>query len=313
MKYKHEVNKELWSVCQICNKTLEEIKRDIGGTSTYFPQAFKRHMEEEHKINITDYFYNHLKIEKRICQCEICNMPVDISWHGARMVYKNYYCGRNKGIMKWSEEAKESRKGKNNPMYSKTPWNYNLTKDDHESIKRVSEKQTGRYISEETKSKQSESAKKRLVHGHTGKKHSDETKEFLRQNTLSMINRGVFKQTKTKPHIAMSIILDELAINYEEEKILHHYSFDFYLTDYDIYIEVDGDYFHTNPNRYKDGPKTKTQKINAENDKRKDKYMESENKTLVRFWESDLLKNKEGVICCLKRLCQLNQSDIQKH
>jgi very-short-patch-repair endonuclease len=301
---KYEINRDLWSDCKICGKSLTEIKKDIGGCNTYFSQAFKQHLDLEHDISLTEYFYEIVGIEEKICQCGVCNMPVGIRWHGAKMLYKDLACGLNEGIKRWSELAKESRKGENNPMYNKEPWNLGKSKETDHRLKIVSEKQTGRVIPQVTKDRQSEAAKKRLVHGHTNKKHSDETKEFLRQNTLKMINRGVFKQTKTKPHIIMSTFLDDLDVEYEEEKTLGYYSFDFFIPKYDLYIEVDGDYFHTNPIRYKNGPQTKTQQINAENDKRKNEYMQSENKRLVRYWEYDIIKNRDKVICSLKELFQ---------
>ena len=53
-----------------------------------------------------------------ICSCGICNQKVDIKWRGCgNFAWKKYKCGRNTGVKIWSEQAKESRKGKNNPMY----------------------------------------------------------------------------------------------------------------------------------------------------------------------------------------------------
>jgi very-short-patch-repair endonuclease len=215
-------------------------------------------------------------------------------------------CGRFPGQKIWSKQAKITRRGSGNPMYGKEPWNRGLTKDISDSLQQTSKKLKGRKLSDEFKKKLSESAKRRTVHGHTGHKHSKETIEFLRQNTIRLIKEGKFKQTKSRPHIAFAEILKQLNISYEEEKQLEYWSFDFYLPDYNIYIEVDGDYFHSNPKIYPNGPKTKTQKINYARDISKNKYCQTNHIQLLRFWESDILSAKEDVICKLKELLVLD-------
>ena len=149
---------------------------------------------------------------------------------------------------------------------------------------------------------QSISAKKRLIHGHTGIPHSEETKQKLRETTLASIKRGVFKQTKSKPHIEMLKILDLAKIEYEEEKRVSFFSFDFYLIGLDTYIEVDGDYFHSNPRLYPNGPKTNTQKINYVNDQKKNAIMDG--KRFIRLWECEILNRSEEILCKLKEYSQ---------
>ena len=177
-----------------------------------------------------------------------------------------------------------------------------LNKYDNLSLQIVSEKLSNREIRESTKIKQSESAKKRIIHGHSGHKHSKESKEKMRQATMLRIHNGEFKQTKTKPHKEMYSILVKLNIDFREEEIVHSWAFDFYLPKYNTYIEVDGDYFHSNPKLYPNGPITKTQKINAYRDNKKNEFCIVNNLKLIRFWESDILNNKEYIICKLEKL-----------
>ena len=158
----------------------------------------------------------------------------------------------------------------------------------------------------------SESAKKRLIHGHTGHKHSEESKQKMRDNTLKMIKEGRYKQTQTKPHLELKKILNSLGFIFEEEFTLGYWSFDFYLVEYDILVEADGDYFHVNPRKYTDGPKTKTQKVNHLRDKKKNKYCKDNNRTLLRFWEYDILNNPKEIECTLKKLLILNPSENTK-
>jgi G:T-mismatch repair DNA endonuclease (very short patch repair protein) len=195
----------------------------------------------------------------------------------------------------------ESRKGVGNPRFGMRPWNYDLTKETSASLMSVSKKHMGKIVSEDTRQKQSDRAKLRLIHGHTGKKHSAETIAFLRHNTLEMIRSGVFSQFVSKPHVAFALLLDEMGVEYVEERRVGFFSFDFYLTDYDVYVEVDGDYFHSNPSVYPEGPVTKTQKINYYRDMKKNEFCKERGIRLMRFWECQIMKDRNTVKDILER------------
>lgn len=278
------IDKSEWHQCKICNQNIHQLKHKYGGLGIYFTQVFQKHIEQDHKISLEQYFNI-----QTICPCGICHKKLRIILRGANFQISKYACGRNQGIVKWSQEAKISRLGSNNPMFGKTPWNQNKTKQNHSSVQRTSDKLTGRIISSDTKHKQSVSAKKRTIHGHTGRKHSKQTKEKLRQNTLQMIKDGKYKHTQTKPHKKCKELLDVLDISYEEEKLVDIWSFDFYIPEYNLYIEIDGDYFHSNPKLYPNGPVTNTQKINHYRDSKKNNYCRKHTLKLIRFWESDIL------------------------
>lgn len=298
------ISKTVWEKCLICNKSLKKIKQEQGGQNVYFSKAFQNHLSIFHKINITDYFYNIVKLPKKYCPCGLCNKILKISRRSADFDYYKIACGRNNGLLRWSEEAKINRRGSGNPMYQKKPWNLNLTKYNHPSIMESAKKITGRKVGLETRNKQSVSAKKRLIHGHTGYHHTEETKEKSRQRTLQMIKEGKFKQTKTTPCKVFEQILTEIGITFESEYIISPYSFDYRVGSY--LIEIDGDYFHSNPKIYPNGPKTKTQKINFYNDQRKNNFCKQNNLLLIRIWESDILNNSQDIICKLKPLLMLN-------
>lgn len=299
----YEIDKSEWHTCKICSKKIQELCKIYGGKNIYYTKVFKKHLEVDHSMSIDDYFeYKN----PPNCPCGICNKKLKINKkNGSNFVWSKFSCGRNPGLLKWSEEAKEARKGSGNPMFQKIPWNTGLTKENNNSLMSNSIKNSEKKISQETKKKQSESALKRTVHGYTGRHHSQETKDFLRQNTLRLIKEGILPQTKTKPHIEFCSILDELHIKYEEEKTLSYWNFDVYLIDYNIYIEIDGDYWHSNPKIYPNGPKTKSQKINYTRDISKNKYCQKNNIELYRFWESDILSSRENIICILKKLLKL--------
>lgn len=305
---RYEILKEDWYFCKICNKKINELAKIYGGGGIYYTQVFRKHLLIEHNLEPEKYFIEYCDITNPICPCQVCeqklllkkgNKSSNFQWEPRR-------CGRNEGQKKWSEEAKKTRLGKNNPAFGKIPWNKGLDKS-HPSIKKVSEKNTGKKASLETREKkQSESAKKRLIHGHSGHKHSEENKQKARIRTLKMIQDGVFTQLKSNPHILMSKILDELKIKYNEECTLERWSVDFHLYEYNLYIEVDGDYFHSNPKIYPEGPKTKTQKINWYRDIKKNEFYKNNNINVLRFWECDIINQSEEIkkiiLCKLKEL-----------
>lgn len=305
----YEIIREDWHICKICESNIRELAKKYGGCGIYYTKVFQDHLKVDHNLELEDYFINKCQYPQPVCPCGICNQKLAINrgHKTSNFTWEKIKCGRNEGQKKWSKEAKITRQGVNNPMFGKKPWNKGLDINDP-TIAKLAEKNRGKKTSEATKQKQSESAKKRLIHGHTGHKHSPENVKKMRERTLKRYTDGKFKQTKTKPHIAMSIILNKMDIEYNEEKTVWYWSFDFYLPKYDLYIEVDGDYFHTNPKFYPDGPKTKTQWKNFYIQKKKDKYCVDNNISLLRFWECDILNLpdniKERIECKLKQLSE---------
>lgn len=293
------ITSEQWATCKICGTTLEEITQTYKKPGMYKSQYFKQHLQDEHGISLTEYFP-----EGSLCPCKICNQRVGIKIRGANITYKKMACGRNPGILKWSEKAKIERRGSGNPMFNKKSWNKGHTKESSPSLRRVSEALTKREVSCETRKRQSEAAKKRTVHGHTGCKHSEYSKQMMREKTLKYISNGGFKHTNTKPFLRMESILQDLGIRYEKEKIVSIWSFDFYLPDLELYVEVDGDYFHSHPKRYPNGPVTNTQKINFYRDEKKNQYCQDNNIQLLRFWESEIYEEEP---CVRQKLLALSQ------
>jgi very-short-patch-repair endonuclease len=76
--------------------------------------------------------------------------------------------------------------------------------------------------------------------------------------------------------------------------------FDFYIPSKKIIIEVDGDFYHCNPNTKYSIPEYEIQKKNLSNDKRKNNWCENHNISLLRYWEKDINERPEWVISDLK-------------
>lgn len=302
-----KIEKEHWSTCVICNDSLSKIKSEYGGSNCYLSKAMEKHILS-HSVTLEHYFEDILKLKRPLCKCGICCKKCNISLRKndiSGFFWNDYQCGRNDGLKKWSEQAKVSRLGKNNPMFGKKPWNLNMNKGNSDYGKKQSLQKLGKKTSNEAKEKQSKSAKKRLIHGHKGHKHSEHSKRLMSIGTLNGIKNGRFKHTKTKPHIKMCDILKKNNVQFEEEKIVDCWVFDLYIKKSDIFIEVDGDYFHSNPKIYPNGPKTKTQKINFYRDSKKNQFCIDNKMKLLRFWESDILNNIELIE--KEIVCKLNQ------
>lgn len=146
-----------------------------------------------------------------------------------------------------------------------------------------------------TKQHQSEAAKKRKHHGHTGIHHSEETKQKLRIATLKQFEKGDMPQSNTLPNNAFADLLVKNGIEFVKEKRISLYSFDFYLPIFNVYVEIDGDYWHSNPKFYPNGPINAAQRKNFARDCEKNDFVKMQNLVLLRFWEDDIINNKEFV------------------
>ena len=94
---KYEIDREKWSVCNICGKTINEIKKEFGGSGSYYSQSFLNHIKEAHKEDPSEYFE---KISDRpMCSCGICNKKTDVSYKGSKIYWKEFDCRRKTSII----------------------------------------------------------------------------------------------------------------------------------------------------------------------------------------------------------------------
>jgi len=146
------------------------------------------------------------------------------------------------------------------------------------------------------KAKQSSSAKIRKIHGHTGKKHSKETKEFLSQCTAKRLSR-----MQTKVSNPQRKLFERLQKELGEDVLLEQ-NYKYYVIDivYKTFaIEVDGDFYHANISQGFE-PKYPIQKNNLRNDKAKTTFLTNRGWTVIRVWEHDINTDIESVVTSLK-------------
>jgi hypothetical protein len=116
-------------------------------------------------------------------------------------------------------------------------------------------------------------------------------KSSIRMTT--MLSDGVFSKTNTAPQIILNKILDDLRIKYFNEYSFKYYAVDNYLCDFNLVIEVMGDYWHCNPLKYSN-VKYATQKETIIKDHRKRLYfLNNHDIRILYLWERDLYNDPD--------------------
>jgi len=196
-------------------------------------------------------------------------------------IWINKY-GKDTADIMWKEKSKnQSTKmiGENNPFYNKTH-----TK---ETIDTIIRKNKLRWLDSEY----------RKLHS---KKCSDAQLKLFNKNPKSYREKrrkaayvSNLKQTrykKTYPELVFEGILNNNNIEYVYSPIIGKYQYDFKIKNKKILIEVDGDYWHGNPNIYKSLNYIQKKKQTRDNDK--ENFANKHNFKLYRIWSSDLNNTK---------------------
>jgi very-short-patch-repair endonuclease len=137
-----------------------------------------------------------------------------------------------------------------------------------------------------------------------------ENEELRERQRINILNRFLSKKKNSPSKLEMIFekMLIESRIKYETQFNLSHRLYDFKVKNTNILVEVDGDFYHTNPNKYT-SPICKTQENVMKNDTKKNDIARSSGYTLLRFWESDILNNPQQVITEL--LTEINKTTPQ--
>lgn len=241
----------------------------------------------------------------RILKKNSCLVYGEFSPNCTKSEMCKYVSENNLEYKKHIEKMKTERLGVKNPMYGFKAWNSGLTKNNSEIMNKISENRKGISFTDETIKKMSESAKKREIHGHTGMKHSEESKQIMREKTIQRLKKGAFPQTNSLPHrivkSALTEYYGELSVGFEEEFEYGGFVFDFKIDD--TLLEIQGDFFHCNPNTRFKIPKSEIQINNLKRDERKRKFVFDDKKyNLIELWEYDIINNLNGIKECLKIL-----------
>jgi very-short-patch-repair endonuclease len=293
-------------ICKICQKECN----GISGIQSHNALTHKLYSEETY----VEYVLNGIKPK---CECGCGDTPPFITCgkgysrfvrtHHNRVKGKNNFHKNpetkiksaktqsenwSKGMYRrWWEEDTEETKNKIEGIKEKL-------RNDKVRGKKISDKLLGIPKTEESKIKLSITQKERYKNNpQLIKNMSIRRLKWMRDNskvkTSNLENKFI-------------VILDEIGLIKDVDYIHNHLIeniktfFDFYLPTKKIIIEVDGDYYHCNPNSKFSIPKYEMQFKNISNDKRKNTWCKNHNIKLLRYWEKDVNERPEWVINDLK-------------
>lgn len=141
----------------------------------------------------------------------------------------------------------------------------------------------------------SNAAKTRTINGHLGCKHSDETKELLRQGTIKRFQNGSFPKKDTSINKKVFEFVSTL-IEHEfvKECPISLGVVDIAEPNLKIAIECQGSFFHADPRFYPDKNNlSPIQRKNKRRDFLKKRWMRQNGWTLIELWEEDINNNFE--------------------
>jgi len=95
----------------------------------------------------------------------------------------------------------------------------------------------------------------------------------------------------TEPERIFADMLKDIGVEYELQRVVDSKIFDFYIPSKNMIIEVDGDYWHANPELYKGEELNKIQARNVRNDEFKEILAKGHGYLIERVWESELKNN----------------------
>lgn len=121
----------------------------------------------------------------------------------------------------------------------------------------------------------------------------DEFRESSRQRILKQLESGMMGRTDTLPQRIVDELLDNLHIEYKREETFQFFTVDNYIPSHHLIIEVQGDYWHTNPTKFTDKI-TKVQYDRIGRDKAKHSYFKNQhNIEMLYLWEYDVIHNPD--------------------
>jgi very-short-patch-repair endonuclease len=279
--------------CLICNKQLKS-------------HGISSHLRNIHNITSEHYYLKYVLKSNSLplCQCGCGNRT---TFYGIEKGYGKFIRGHVSRINNnWghNKSAQIKSQQKRKKMYEdgkikawnknkkglQVGWNKGLTKEIDERIMKMSKALKNKPKSKEHVEKMAKWSRKYW----SDPEHRNQQR-LRRSKWLS----EHFYCNPSKLEIEFMNLLDDLKIDYIFQYIIEGLNYDFKLNNINILIEVDGDWWHCNPNIH-NKPTSIIQENTIKHDELKNKIAQQNNFKLLRFWESDIKNNKENVIKILK-------------
>lgn len=222
--------------------------------------------------------------------CEYCGKEIE-DFPNVYLKNNNGYCSHE---CYYKDKINKVPRGENNPDYNRIktnctccgkeleviPYNYNKRNDFGDNFNFCSHKCYHKFRSSYYVGSKSPAF---------GRKISDETKNKLRIASLKRMKSE--DRLNSKIQLKTNDLLDKNHIKYEREFFVDYYSVDNYLSEYNLMIEVMGNYWHANPQRYNSEKylMNEKQKDWISNDKRKQSYVLNHyGINILYLWETDI-------------------------
>jgi very-short-patch-repair endonuclease len=127
----------------------------------------------------------------------------------------------------------------------------------------------------------------------TGKPKSDAHRKIMCE-TLAKNRKEILKGNPSKLEFTFADMLTGLGIEFTHQFEVDGFDYDFYIPSKKILLEIDGDYWHGNPEKFTE--LNNMQRKNKGLDKLKTKHAADRNYQLHRFWENDIVNNRFEVV-----------------
>lgn len=287
-------------ICDICEKGYESL------------WGLSNHRSRKHDIRpIETYTKYVLNNNKPTCQCGCGEEPTFL---GIKKGFRDYIRGHASRVNNnWGHNVDSQKKSKDTQrkMYESGElviWNKGITKEDDERLnygdKISSNLERSKKISKALKGrKMPKDVMDRLDKGMRDYWSKKENREKQSHKRVSYIKEnGFIPISKVEKYFGE--ILLECGFNFYEQFYVREIKalYDFKVKGKKILIEVDGDFWHCNPNTKFKKPTTEHQRSNLIKDKIKNEWCKNNNYILLRFWESDINNRPDWV-----------KSEILKH
>lgn len=243
--------------CRYCGKTVYK-------TATNYNRNQNHYCSNECQIK-----YQHLETyEYRIC--EICNLEFEI-----RKKLPNRFCS-----VRCQNHWQRQNVGKLNPKYDRKTIKCSCCDNQIEIIDANLKRHSEHFCSNQCRKK-----------WYAEVWSQDETwREESRKRAVRILNQNPTK-TLTRPQVKINDMLSGMGIKYRNEEPFKYYSIDNYLPEYNLAIEVMGDFWHTNPMRYDEIRYLQQSKV-LSRDKAKKTYLKRyHNIKVLYLWEKDIMEN----------------------
>lgn len=224
------------------------------------------------------------------CKCEYCGKEI----YKSPCIFlntKNLYCSHDCYKM---DKSNHMLKGKDNPQYNRIttnctycgkeieviPWAYNNTNSYGENHNFCSQDCYWKF------------RKIHYVGDKAAGRNVEWTPELKEKMRLIILNNGrSSKRFDTHPQLIVNRLLESLKIDYQREYVIKYYAVDNFLIDYNLIIEVMGDYWHGNPLKYNQNRlMNQIQKKTITKDKQKHSYIKNKlGIEILYLWEDDIL------------------------